>query len=190
MRVRFKVGGALFAGLLFAVAGCDRLIERQIQRGLERTQRGILKSPDLNVVLCGTGSPLPDADRAGACTAILAGGEFILVDVGPGSMENVALEGLPAGDLTAVLLTHFHSDHIGDLGEAITQSWINGRARPLDVYGPVGTTRVVDGFNQAYAFDAQYRTAHHGEEYMPAAAAPSVGHDVAGGDAKDAGAIV
>ena len=190
MRVPFIAACALHAGLLLAVPGCDRIIDRQIERGLERTDRGILKSRDLNVVLCGTGSPLPDADRAGACTAILAGGEFLLVDVGPGAWENVAMEGLPGGDLSAVLLTHFHSDHIGDLGEAITQSWIGGRTRPLDIYGPAGTSRVVDGFNQAYAFDAQYRTAHHGEEYMPAAAAPAVGHDVALGDAQDASAVV
>ena len=125
-----------------------------------------------------------------ACTAVLAGGELVLVDVGPGAWETLDLAGLPTGDLSAVLLTHFHSDHIGDLGEAITQSWIAGRTRPLDVYGPPGTTRVVDGFNQAYAADAQYRTAHHGEQYMPAAAAPAVGHDVALGDAADADAVV
>ena len=102
---------------------------------------------------------------------MLAGGEFVLVDVGPGSWETVATSGLPTGDLSAMLLTHFHSDHIGDLGEAITQSWIAGRARPLDVYGPTGTERVVAGFDQAYAADAQYRTAHHGEQFMPAGAA-------------------
>ena len=55
----------------------------------------------------------------GRCTAVLGGGCFFLVDVGPGSWRGVALQGLPPSQLTAVLLTHFHSDHIGDLGEAI-----------------------------------------------------------------------
>lgn len=172
------------------LSACDRLMDRQIENALQRADRSILQSPDLHVFLCGTGSPLPDAERAGACTAVLAGGEFVLVDVGPGSWETLDLAGLPTGDLSAVLLTHFHSDHIGDLGEAITQSWIAGRTRPLDVYGPEGASQVVDGFNRAYAADARYRTAHHGEEYMPAAAAPAAGHDVALGEAADADAVV
>jgi len=176
--------------IAIALAGCDRMIDRQIERTITANDRSILQSPDLHVVLCGTGSPLPDAERAGACTAVLAGGEFVLVDTGPGSWETVALAGLPTGDLSAVLLTHFHSDHIGDLGEAITQSWIAGRQRPLDVFGPAGTSRVVDGFAQAYAADAQYRNVHHGEQYLPAAGAHAVGHDVALSDAADADALV
>jgi ribonuclease Z len=88
------------------------------------------------------------------------------------------------------LLTHFHSDHIGGLGEAITQSWIAGRAKPLDVYGPEGVARVVAGFGEAYAADVDYRVAHHLEQYMPPAAAGAQAREVALGDAPDAAAIV
>lgn len=178
------------AMIVLAMPACDRLIDWQVERALTRVDTAILQSPDLHVVLCGTGSPLPDKARASACTAVLAGGEFVLVDAGPGSWKTVDLANLPTAKLSAVLLTHFHSDHIGDLGEAITQSWIAGRAAPLAVYGPAGTTRVVDGFNQAYAADAHYRTVHHGEQYMPAAAAVAVGHDVALADDADADAVV
>ncbi|MDX2170433.1 MAG: MBL fold metallo-hydrolase [Deltaproteobacteria bacterium] len=180
-------------GLVLALctaAGCDRILDRQIEQGVNRADQSMLTKPDLQVVLCGTGSPLPDKDRAGPCTAIVAGGQVVLVDVGPGAWESLDLSGVPTGALSAVLLTHFHSDHIGDLGEAITQSWISGRTQPLDIYGPAGTTKVVDGFDQAYSFDADYRTLHHGEEYMPRAAAPAVGHDVPLGEAQDADAVV
>src|SRR5262249_46030631 len=86
-------GGSLLA--LLALAGCDRLMERQIEHALQaRADRTILQSPGLHVVLCGTGSPLPDKDRAGPCTAVIAGGEFVLVDVGPGAWETVDLAGL------------------------------------------------------------------------------------------------
>jgi ribonuclease Z len=114
----------------------------------------------------------------------------VLVDVGPGAWETLDLAGVPTGALSAVLLTHFHSDHIGDLGEAITQSWIAGRAQPLPIYGPPGTARVVEGFDEAYAQDADARTLHHGEQYMPRAAAPAVAHEIALGDAPDADAPV
>ena len=157
--------------LTFGAIGCDRiesrLIERQAGRALSGDHTDLLDDGQLHVVLCGTGSPLADAERAGPCTAVLAGGHFFLVDVGPGSWRNVALERLPRARLEGVLLTHFHSDHIGELGEARLQSWVAGRTQPLIVYGPPGVQQVVDGFRQAYAFDTQYRIAHHGVEAMP-----------------------
>jgi ribonuclease Z len=159
-------------------AGCERLVDRQGTRTLTRARTDLLRSPDLHVVLCGTGSPLPDPSRAAACTAVAAGGELVLVDVGSGSWEVVDLANLPTAALSAVLLTHFHSDHIGDLGEATTQSWIAGRPRPLDVYGPPGTVRVVQGFQEAYAADVGYRVAHHGDATLPRAAAGAVAHEV------------
>ena len=179
--------------MLLATAGCDRLMDRMIDRrvaqNFERVERGLLSSPDLTVVLCGTGGPLADRDRAGACTAIVAAGKVFLVDVGPGSFETLDLANVPTDALAAVFLTHFHSDHIGDLGEAATQSWIAGRTAPLDVYGPPGTERVADGFTAAYAQDADARTLHHGESYLPRAVAGLRGHDVALADAPDADAV-
>jgi len=176
--------------IVAALSGCDRLIERQIERNLTRADDSVLSSADLQVVICGSGSPLPDAARASACTAVIAGGEFVLVDAGPGSWEVLDLSNLPTGHVSAILLTHFHSDHIGDLGEATTQSWLAGRTRPLDVYGPEGVARVVGGFAEAYAADIGYRVAHHGEEMLPRAAAGAVAHEVALGDAPNASALV
>lgn len=179
----------LLALFTLALGGCERLMERQVEEGIRR-DTALLESPDMTVVLCGTGSPLADPERAGACTAVVAGGQLVMVDAGPGSWEALDLTKLPTGALSAVLLTHFHSDHIGDLGEAMTQSWIAGRSAPLPVYGPPGTKQVVDGFVAAYAQDASYRTLHHDPAHMPPAAAPAVAHEIALGDAADADAVV
>lgn len=138
----------------------------------------MLSDGQLHVVMCGTGSPLADANRASACVAVIAGGEVVLIDIGPGSWRQVALNRLPAQNLSAILLTHFHSDHIGDLGEAVTQSWIAGRTKPVEVYGPPGIERVVSGFAQAYSLDAGYRVAHHTEQLLPRAAAGPVSREV------------
>lgn len=175
--------------VLLTLGGCDRFLERQVEKGIAR-DTALLESPDMTVILCGTGSPLADPQRAGACTAVIAGGQLVLVDAGPGSWETLDLTKAPTSALSAILLTHFHSDHIGDLGEAITQSWIAGRDKPLDVYGPVGTRQVVDGFDQAYSQDADYRTLHHDEQHMPRAAAPAMAHEIALADAPDADAVV
>ena len=163
-------------------SGCDRLRSGMIQRAADRAVAGDhtewLDDGELHVILCGTGSPLPDPDRAAACTAVIAGGRFFLIDVGSGSWENVQLWRLPRAALGAVFLTHFHSDHIGDLGETITQSWLAGRAQSLDVYGPPGVEQVVAGFQQAYGLDSNYRIAHHGLEVLPAGGSRAIARSI------------
>jgi ribonuclease Z len=145
----------------------DAILRNAIDRTLAATRDDLLAPDAMRVVLCGTGNPLADRNRADACTAIFAGGSFYLVDAGPGAWKNLALWHIPATRLAAVMLTHFHSDHIGDLGEINLQTWAQGRDHPLRVYGPPGVEQVVGGFAQAYALDEGYRIAHHGAALMP-----------------------
>lgn len=158
---------ALFS---ISLASCQSLVESQIrdrlQEGQEK-QAALLDSEKMHVILLGTGGPLSNETRDTSGIAIIAGGEFILVDVGPGTVKNMNLSGLPAGKLSALILTHFHSDHISDMGELDFMSWAQGRDKKLDVYGPEGVEQVVNGYNMAYALDSSYRTAHHTEEWMP-----------------------
>jgi ribonuclease Z len=147
----------------------DALFRRVIAHNLAATRNDLLEPDALRVVLCGTGDPLPDRNRANSCTAIFAGGNIYLADIGPGAWKNLSLWRVPAARVAAIMLTHFHSDHIGDLGEANLETWANGRDHPLRVYGPPGVEQVVDGFAQAYSLDEGYRIAHHGAALMPAA---------------------
>jgi len=125
--------------------------------------------PDgLHVALCGSGAPLADPRRASACTAVIAGKSLYVVDTGSGSERKLELMRLNPGKVRAVLLTHFHSDHIGDLGELMMKRWAGGSTKmPLDVFGPTGVDTVVRGFDQAYALDDEYRIKHHGPEIVP-----------------------
>jgi len=127
----------------------------------------LAKPGELSVLLCGTNAPLPDVHRAGACTLIAAGDDLYVVDAGMGSARNLVMWRVPLAHVKGVFLTHFHSDHIGDLGELRLQTWVAGRRAPLKVYGPPGVEDVVAGFNRAYSHDADYRTAHHSEAFLP-----------------------
>lgn len=159
------VGG--FSLLWHSEALQDRLVDAVIRRRAVADRTDLLSPDALDVVFCGTGSPLPDPQRGAACIAVFAGDRAFLVDAGPGSFERVARYRLPTGKLAGVLLTHFHSDHIGGLGEIVLNSWTQGRSEPLLVYGGEGVEEVVQGFQAAYASDSRYRIAHHGTKLLP-----------------------
>lgn len=120
----------------------------------------------VTVVTCGTGTPIP-SDRAQSCTAVFANGLFLLFDAGDGAQRSMERLRLPVQEIDAVFVTHFHSDHIADIGEVISRSWILGRAAPLPIYGGESVERVVEGFNAVYVLDDNYRVAHHGEDILP-----------------------
>jgi ribonuclease Z len=122
----------------------------------------------LHVILCGTGSPLPDPDRSGPCALVIAGKQVFLVDAGSGAGRRIGQIGVPLGRIGATFLTHFHSDHIDGLGEVLMLRWAaSGRTVPMPVYGPEGVDKVVSGFDTAYTADYGYRIAHHGADIMP-----------------------
>lgn len=151
----------------------DAVIERGARAQVSRPDPLPPDSDSLRVLLCGTSSPMPARDAAKSCTIIAAGEQIFLIDIGPEASENLALWRVPVTRIEHVFLTHFHSDHIGELGEFNFMGWAQGRRQPLQVHGPEGVEQVVDGFNTVYALDSGYRHAHHdhGKGLMPPVAA-------------------
>ncbi|TAD73947.1 MAG: MBL fold metallo-hydrolase [Sphingomonadales bacterium] len=111
---------------------------------------------------------MPNPQRAGPCNVIVAGDKVLVVDMGENGNRNLNLMGISASEVDALLLTHFHSDHIDGIGPLMLYHWTRGaKAAPLPVHGPEGVEQVVAGFNAAYALDHNYRIAHHGEQVVP-----------------------
>ncbi len=120
----------------------------------------------LKITMCGTSSPLPAPGRAQACVAIETPEHLYVVDAGSGSAATANLAGVPTVKLRGILLTHFHSDHISDIGDFNLNSWVAGRPAPMQIIGPEGVDRIVEGFNIVYELDRGYRVAHHGAELL------------------------
>src|SRR5580693_233232 len=128
--VLLGVGAYAFRGVL-----AERLMARVFDQAMNGDP--IADLPDgLHVGLCGSGSPMPDPTRAGPCAAVVAGRRLFVVDSGTGSTKNLSLMNLPPARVDAIFITHFHSDHIADLGELMLQRWAGGAATsPVPVYG-------------------------------------------------------
>src|SRR5262249_7394862 len=140
----------------------DALASRVSHRVIGRNTSALLDPNAVRVLLCGTASPIPSAQRAEACTAIFAGGRMWIVDTGPGSWRNLALRRVRGEAIGAIFYTHLHSDHIAELGEFNLQTWVAGRPAPPRVYGPDGVEELLHGLTQAYAADTRFRIDHDG----------------------------
>lgn len=122
----------------------------------------------MDITLTGTGSPMVDPNRAGPSTLVKTGCQAFLVDCGRGVLMRAAAAGVPAANLTALLLTHLHSDHITDLSDIITTRWVTTVGpNPLPIIGPPGTKAVVEATLAALAPDISYRIAHHADITEP-----------------------
>jgi ribonuclease Z len=132
--------------------------------------------PDgLHIGLCGTGSPLPNPNRAGPCNVVIAGKHIFVVDVGEGGARNINLMNISLGRVEGIFLTHFHSDHTDGLGPLMLGRWTSGTAKlPLPVHGPEGVDQLVAGYNAAYAIDNGYRVGHHGPAIVPPSGAGAI----------------
>jgi ribonuclease Z len=101
-----------------------------------------------------------------------AGGQVFLVDCGRGVLQRAAAVGVGASGLSALLLTHLHSDHIGDLGDLLITRWVSTFApdpAPLPIIGPPGTAETVEATLTAFRHDIAYRIAHHADLNAPPA---------------------
>jgi ribonuclease Z len=134
----------------------------------------------MQVIILGSGSPLPDPERAGPSTLVRTSAGDLLFDCGRGVLMRAAAAASGASSFRALFLTHLHSDHITDLSDVFTTRWITSFApNPLPVFGPAGTAALLDATEAMLEPDIRYRLAHHDDlRWRPSATVSEVDHGV------------
>lgn len=129
-----------------------------------------------SITITGSGSPIPDPNRAGPGAMVRYAppdGPHLTLqfDVGRSTVQRLA-GSVWIPDLTAVFLTHYHSDHVSGLSDLVLTYWIMDRAvqrPPLPVISPSGaTTDFVTSFLHVWERDIEVRAGHSGKSTRPA----------------------
>ncbi|MDD9890457.1 MAG: MBL fold metallo-hydrolase [Gammaproteobacteria bacterium] len=120
-------------------------------------------SAPTQVVILGTGTPIPDAFRAGSSIAVVHKGESYLFDVGAGAIRQATIAryrydipSLYPSQICCAFLSHLHSDHSMDLSELAHTLWWR-RKSGLEAWGPRGIDRIAAGLDEIIAIDADFR---------------------------------
>ncbi|HEX7286428.1 MAG TPA: MBL fold metallo-hydrolase [Candidatus Angelobacter sp.] len=148
------------------------------------------------LVVLGTGTPVPSPDRSGPSVAVVVNGSAYLVDFGPGVVRRAAaafrekhIEALRPANLKIAFCTHLHSDHTAGLSDLFLTPAVIGRGAPLELYGPPGLEDMAKHVRAAYAKDIDLRI--HGLERGNPSAYRSNVHEIKPGVVyKDANVMV
>ena len=97
----------------------------------------------MTVTLLGTGGTQPLPDRALAAACVTVGGSTTLMDCGEGTQTAARRWGVSPFKMDAILLTHYHGDHVFGLPGLWQTMAAQGRTAPLVMAGPPGLTHLV-----------------------------------------------
>ena len=114
----------------------------------------------MKVTLLGTGTPVLNIHRFGMSTLVEAGGQRLLFDAGRGVAMRLHQAKIPLRDLTAVFLTHLHSDHLTGLPDLYATAPLTPGGRrsvPLNVWGPHGVANVARGIELMFTENSRIR---------------------------------
>lgn len=146
-----------------------------------------LRAQEMKVTLLGTGNPRPVMSRFGPSILVEAGKEKLLFDCGRGATQRLYEAKVPLPEVSALFLTHLHSDHVVGIPDLWLTGWIMGREVPLRVWGPAGTKAMAAHLSEAFEFDLHMR--RDVDEKLPAGGAEISGSDIEQGVVYERGGV-
>ncbi|ODR82827.1 ribonuclease Z [Haladaptatus sp. W1] len=126
----------------------------------------------MRITFLGTGSAMPTGSRFQTGIVVEDDGRRVLVDCGSGVLHRLQQSGVGYENVSTVLLTHHHVDHVSDLMALLKARWLAGEEQ-LEVVGPTGTKAFIEGLLSVHDYldgrvDLQVREVVPGEEFSVA----------------------
>jgi ribonuclease Z len=104
----------------------------------------------ITLTFLGTGNAVPTPKRNHTAMLLAYKNENILIDCGEGTQRQFKFAKLSANKITRLLLTHMHGDHVLGIPGLFQTLKMNDYSKILEIYGPRGTQRFIDGIEQLF----------------------------------------
>ena len=87
------------------------------------------------VIILGSSNAVPTMGSENTHMVIVGDERVLLVDSVSNPILRLEQAGLDCNDLTDIITTHFHPDHVSGIPLLLMDMWLMGRQKPLDIYG-------------------------------------------------------
>jgi len=122
----------------------------------------------IDICLLGTCGMMPMPGRWLSCALVRSGSSLTLLDCGEGTQVPWKALGWGFRQLGAICFTHMHADHVLGLPGVLFMVAHAGRTEPLDIYGPQGTSYIIEGLRRVVPelpFPVRVHELRHGEQF-------------------------
>lgn len=123
-------------------------------------------------VMLGTGRAVPSPSQENTYFALLGQDSALLIDCSGSPLRRLRKARIDPTRIDAVIITHFHPDHVYGLPSFLLSSWLVGRKAPLDIYGPEDAVGRAEQMMALYGYDAwpgMFPVRYHAIALTPAA---------------------
>jgi ribonuclease BN (tRNA processing enzyme) len=107
----------------------------------------------MEILILGSGTTVPLAERASPSVAVLIEDQFLLLDIGPGAVRQLTVAGLKHEDINCIAISHFHPDHTADLIHFIFATRyppVLKKRKPFTIIGPKGLSEFLELLKRPY----------------------------------------
>ena len=100
----------------------------------------------------GTAASVPTSERSLPAVLIQRGNEQLMFDCGEGVQRQMIKAKAGFHKKTKVFISHMHGDHVLGLPGLLQTMALMDRQRPVEIYGPEGTKRFLEGTREVLQF--------------------------------------
>ncbi len=89
----------------------------------------------MKLIILGSSNAIPDEKHENTHMVLLGGQRTVLIDCVGTPTVRLKQVGVDPREVTDLILTHFHPDHVSGVPLLLMNMWLMGRKRPLHIYG-------------------------------------------------------
>jgi len=110
----------------------------------------------MNFILLGSGPGKPSLEKHLSAIYVELRGKRILFDCGDGTYRRLMEHSLHCNELDAIVISHYHPDHICGIFMVLQMLYLEGRTKPLRLFLPERPQAFLDTLHMFYTFEEKF----------------------------------